>query len=253
MRRVLLTSSLLIVVAMPVVGEEISLKDGTKIVGHMTSVSADRIEVETAYGKMQLKRGDILTISFPENGAAPGNESTASASPARSVAPPIDDSLQGTQYVNRSGKFALTLPPEWKINTSLARGPQVVAALSSRDDMRFLIVSREQYTGSLESYKGLGEIQARRTLANYEELSASPITIDGKSGLLLSYRGTLPKADNLPVQFLVAVIPSGNTYTRIAVWCVEPLFHEMQPTFERILSSYHSAEPTSRSAQLSKP
>jgi hypothetical protein len=252
MRRVLLLP-LLIVAAMPVVGEEISLKDGTKIVGHMTSVSAERIEVETAYGKMQLKRSDILTISFPENGAAPSNESTASATPARSVAPPVDDSLQGTQYVNRTGKFALTLPPEWKINTNLSRGPQVVAALSSRDDMRFLIVSREQYTGSLESYRGLGEIQARRTLANYEELSAAPITIDGKSGLLLSYRGTLPKADNLPVQFLVAVIPSGTTYTRIAVWCVEPLFHEMQPTFERILSSYHSSEPVSRSAQLSKP
>lgn len=253
MRRVLVTSSLLIIAAGTVAAEEISLKDGTKIVGHMTSVSAERIEVETAYGKMQVKRGDILTISFPENGAAPSNESSASATPARNVAPVIDDSLQGTQYLNRSGKFALTLPPDWKINASLARGPQVVAALSSRDEMRFLIVSREQYNGSLESFKGLGEIQARRTLANYEELSASPITIDGKASLLLSYRGTLPKADNLPVQFLVAVIPSGTTYTRIAVWCVEPLFHEMQPTFERILSSYHSAEPATRSAQLSKP
>jgi hypothetical protein len=253
MRRVLLTSFLLMVAAMPMAAEEISMKDGTKIVGHMTAMQADRIEVETAYGKMQLKRSDILTISFPENGAAPSSESAPTATPARSVGPAIDDSLQGTQYVNRSGKFAMTLPPEWKINTNLSRGPQVVAALSSRDEMRFLIVSREQFTGSLESYKGLGEIQARRTLANYEELSASPITIDGKSSLLLSYRGTLPKADNLPVQFLVAVVPSGTTYTRIAVWCVEPLFHEMQPTFERILSSYHTAEPTSRSAQLSKP
>jgi hypothetical protein len=254
MRRAIVTSSLLMLAAGSLAAEEIALKDGTKIVGHMTSVSPDKVEVETAYGKMQLKRGDILTISFPENGAAPSNESSSSSvTPARSAAPVIDDSLQGTQYVNRTGKFGLTLPPEWKVNTTLARGPQVVATLSSRDDMRFLIVSREQYTGSLESYKGLGEIQARRTLANYEELSASPVTIDGKASLLLSYRGTLPKADNLPVQFLVAVIPSGTTYTRIAVWCVEPLFHEMQPTFERILSSYHSADAQTRSAQLSKP
>jgi hypothetical protein len=94
---------------------------------------------------------------------------------------------------------------------------------------------------------------ARKTLSNYEELSASPITIDGKQGLLVSYRGNLPKADNLPVQFLVAIIPAGNTYTRIAAWCVEPLFHETQPMFERIMGSYHSADSAARTAQLSKP
>ena len=32
--------------------EEISLRDGTKIVGHMTTISADKIEVETSYGKI---------------------------------------------------------------------------------------------------------------------------------------------------------------------------------------------------------
>jgi hypothetical protein len=60
------------------------------------------------------------------------------------------------------------------------------------------------------------------------------------------------KSNNLPVQFLVAIIPSGTTYTRIATWCVEPLFHETQPTFEKIVTSYHSdGIPTL--AQLAKP
>ena len=43
----------------PAVAEEISLKDGTKIVGHITAVTPDKIEVETSYGKMQLKRSDV--------------------------------------------------------------------------------------------------------------------------------------------------------------------------------------------------
>jgi hypothetical protein len=251
MRRVVFATSLLVAAAMPAAAEEISMKDGTKIVGRMTSLSTERIEVETAYGKMQLKRSDILTISFPENGAT--SATATSSAPAKREGSPIDDSLQGTQYVNRTGRFALTLPPEWKINPNLSRAPQTVAGLSSRDDMRFIVVSREEYTGSLESYKGLGEIQARRGLANYEELSASPITIDGRAGLLLSYRGTLPKAENLPVQFLVAIIPVGNTYTKISAWCVEPLFHETQPIFERILTSYRTADVNSRSAQVAKP
>jgi hypothetical protein len=253
MQRALFTVSLFVVAAMPAAAEEIALKDGTKIVGHMSALSADKIEVETAYGKMQLKRADVLTISFPENGAPSNSATPAPAATGKREGPAIDDSLQGTQYVNRSGKFALTLPPDWRINPNLSKAPATIAALSSRDDMRYLLVSREEYNGSLESYKGLGEIVARKSLSNYEELSASPITIDGKQGLLVSYRGNLPKADNLPVQFLVAIIPSGNTYTRIAAWCVEPLFHETQPMFERIMGSYRSAESASRSAQLAKP
>jgi hypothetical protein len=78
------------------------------------------------------------------------------------------------------------------------------------------------------------------------------VKIDGKPGLLFSFRGISTKSNNLPVQFLVAIIPSGTTYTRIATWCVEPLFHETQPTFEKIMTSYHSnGIPTL--AQLAKP
>jgi hypothetical protein len=118
--------------------------------------------------------------------------------------------------------------------------------------MRFLLVAQEQYNGSLESYKGLLELMYRKTFGSYEELSQTPVKIDGKPGLLFSFRGISTKSNNLPVQFLVAIIPSGTTYTRIATWCVEPLFHETQPTFEKIMTSYHSnGIPTL--AQLAKP
>jgi hypothetical protein len=88
-------------------------------------------------------------------------------------------------------------------------------------------------------------LQARRSLGSYEELFENAATIDGKPALLVSYRGTLTQAQNLPVQFLVAFIRSGNTYTRVVTWCVEPLFHETQPMFERIVTSYRSAVPAS--------
>ena len=56
MRRVFPILWLSLAVGLPAVGEEISLKDGTKIVGHMTALSPDKVEVETSYGKMLLKR-----------------------------------------------------------------------------------------------------------------------------------------------------------------------------------------------------
>ena len=64
MKRIIRVLLLFLAVALPAIAEEISLKDGTKIVGHMTQVTADKIEVETTYGKVQLKRSDILSINF---------------------------------------------------------------------------------------------------------------------------------------------------------------------------------------------
>lgn len=241
MRRTAASFFLLVVTAvLPAAAEEISLRDGTKIVGHMTAVTPDKIEVETSYGKIQLKRSDILTISFPENGTPAA--SAAEPAPPKPEAPKIDEALNGIQYINRTGKFTLTVPPDWIIVTDLHRTPETLTALSSRDKMRYLIVMQEEYPGSLESYKQLTLLNARRTLGNFEELAESPATIEGKSALLVFYRGTLQKGSNLPVEFLSAIIASGKTYTKVSVWCVEPLFHDMQPTFEKMLNSYHSTE-----------
>jgi len=248
-----------LVTSLQVVAEEISLKDGTKIVGHMTAVTADKVEVETAYGKMQLKRSDILTISFPENGTASTNAPGATSSGTTDTAavkkdlPKIDDVLNGTQYLNRTGKFSLTLPAEWMINPDLRRVPETLAALSSRDKMRFLLVVQEEYPGSLDSYKELSLLTARRMLGNYEELSESQVTIDGKKGMLVFYRGNLAKGNNLPVEFVSAIIASGNTYTKVTAWCVEPLFRDMQPVFEKIVNSYRSTGHASSVAASSRP
>jgi hypothetical protein len=249
MRRILSTLPLFLVFVLTAAAEEIVLKDGTKIVGRMTGVTADKIEVDTAYGKMAFKRSDILTINFPENGAGAAPDATGKKeAPAPNVN--VEESLRGTQYLNKTGKFALTLPSGWKIDPKLGHSQAMLAGLSSSDDMRFLTVTQEQFNASLEGYKGLLEFKYRKTFGGYEEISQSAVTIDGKSALLISFRGTLPQAGLPPVQYLVAIIPSGTTYTRVATWCAEPLFHETQPTFEKILSSFHYTEQaTSRASR----
>jgi hypothetical protein len=98
---------------------------------------------------------------------------------------------------------------------------------------------QEDYPGSLSSYKDLTMLAVRKNLNNFEELAVSNVTIDGKAGLLVFYRG-IPQKAGLPMAFASAIIPSGNTYTKVTIWCVEPLFHDMQPAFEKILTSYHT-------------
>jgi hypothetical protein len=249
MRRISSTLLVFLVVVLPAAAEEIVLKDGTKIVGRMTAITGDKIEIESAYGKMAFKRTDIVTINFPENGAGPAPDASAKKDTS---APNIEESLRGNQYVNKTGKFALTLPQGWRIDPNLGHSQAMLAGLSSSDEMRFLTVTQEQFNASLEGYKGLLEFKYRKTFGGYEEISQSAVTIDGKPALLISFRGTLPQAGLPPVQYLVAIIPSGTTFTRVATWCAEPLFHETQPTFEKILSSFHYTEQASPTAQASR-
>jgi hypothetical protein len=240
---------LILTAALPALAEEIVLKDGTKIVGHMTGITSEKIEVETSYGKVQLNRGDILTINFPENGSGKAPEAAA----AKQALPKIDDILTGTQYMNRTAKFSLTLPPEWVIDPNLRNSPSTLAGLASKDKMRFAMVIQEDYPGSMDSYRELTMLGARRTLTNFEELAHSNATIDGKTALLVYYRGALQKSNNLPVEFLSAFIQSGSTYTKITVWCIEPLFHDMQPAFEKIVTSYRTSGRISAAADNAKP
>jgi hypothetical protein len=249
MRRVFPILWLSMVVGLPALAEEISLKDGTKIVGHMIALSPDKVEVETAYGKMQLKRSDIVTINFPENSPNSGPESAPAKTDSLKV---VDESIQGARYLNKTGKFSLTLPQEWVINPDIRRAPETLTVLSSRDKMRFLLVMQEEYPGSLDSYKDVTMLTARGNFSTFEETEESKVTIDGKSALLVFYRG-VPKKGGLPLAFVSAIMPSGNTYTKMTAWCVEPLFRDVQPTFEKILTSYRSTGAMTAAAPSSRP
>jgi|SRR5215472_630628 len=230
-----------LVMALSASAEEITLRDGTKVEGHISGMTSDKIEVETSGGKVQLKRGDIVAISFPENSYAKSPEVGAEA---RDL-PKIDEALKGTQYVNRTAEFSLTFPRDWTMDADLHRSRSTLAVLSSKDRTRFAFVMREEYPGSLESYKEVAMLSARQTLSDFEELSESNTTIDGKAAKVVFYRGVLSKSNDLPLEFLSGIVASGNSYTKITVWCPEPLFHDMQPDFEKIVMSYHSSSQVS--------
>jgi hypothetical protein len=233
--------------------EEISLKDGTKLIGHMTAIDGDKIEVETAYGKIMVKRSDILTIVFTENGGLPPTPAVTGgvigavrprtdsviSSPVALPLPKIDETLDGSSYTNRTGNFTLKLPPDWKSAAAQRRYGSTVAYLSSADNTQFVLVAQEQYPGTLDSYKDYVMLYTRRGFDGMEELGHTAATIDGKSVMLLNYRG-MSKESKMPLQFITALIPAGDNYVKVSAWCVEPLFHDMQPKFEKILNSYHS-------------
>ena len=243
MRRLGLESVFCLAALLPsaplLVANEITLKGGTKFVGRVTSITFEKVEVETSDGRIQSKSTDPESVHFRESLSTQSTE----ANTVKADLPKIDESLHGTEYVNRTGKFSLTLPPaDWIINADLRQRPVTLAGLSSSDKTRFAIVEQKEYPGSLASFKELTMAAVRITLSNFEELSQSSVTIDGKRAILAHYRGNIPVPPNTSVEFVTAFISrSDNNFTKVTAWCAEPLFHDMQPAFEKLVTSYRSS------------
>jgi len=174
-----------------------------------------------------------------------------SATPQKDVLA-IDESLNGSQYINRTAKFSLVLPPDWIINKEVRHSPSTLAWLSTPDKRNWVGVTKEQDAGSLENFKEVFEVRARTKLTNYEKLSESSVTIDGKAAVLLSYRVAVPNNTNLHVVYLVAIVPSGITYSTVMAWCGEPGFQAMRPIFDKILRSYRGTEQASAAVASSQ-
>jgi hypothetical protein len=98
----------------PLHAEEIQLKDGTKITGKLTAISGDTFQVKTAYGDIQVPRAEVISITFPEN--QPKKDSAESK-----PRPPVDESLNGTSYKNRTANFQLAVPQGWSSLLKWAR------------------------------------------------------------------------------------------------------------------------------------
>jgi len=215
--------------------EEIVLKDGTKVVGKIVGVKGETFLVRTSYGEMRIPRSDVITINFPENQPQPEAKELR----------PIDESLEKDLYVNRTEGFRVNVPEGWISVLDSFRtdaSADVVTALSPPDRTLFFMVTPEKYEGSLNSYRGLAEIQYQTNFNEYEKVSEAEIQLDGRTGIRLVWRAK-NKENGAPLKSLVIILPYEGKMQRLSFLTVEPLFDEALPTFENILKSYATIEP----------
>jgi hypothetical protein len=218
----------------PLRAEEILLKDGTKITGKLTAISGDTFQVKTAYGDIQVPRAEVVSITFPEN--QPKKDSAESV-----VRPPVEESLNGTAYKNRTANFQLTVPQGWLLAPELRQEtPAIVASLKSPEEIYFLVVTPEKFSGTLTSYKGLAELQYQTKFKDYEKLSETSVQMDGRTGIRMIWHGKNPSANDAPLKGLVYILPYESRMLRLTFLTVEPLFDEGLPVFEKIAASYQT-------------
>ena len=234
-RRMMLALILLAFVGAAVCAEEILLKDGTKITGKITGVKDDVFQVKTSYGEIQIPRAEIVSISFPEN-------QTKDAEGA--ALPEVNESLEGTRYVNRTAKFELTVPADWKLAPAVRKqSKDIIAALAGPDEMVLLLVTPEPYSGSFTSYKALIEVNLKSNFGNFQKRSEADVTMDGQKAVKIVWTGLNNHANDAPMKSLMAMVPYEKRVVRVAFLTLEPLFDENLQVMERILATYKSLAP----------
>jgi hypothetical protein len=229
----------LVIFWLPLHAEEIQLKDGNKISGKVISLTDESFQIKTAYGNIQVPRSDIVSISFPENQTSSKNEAAT-----ESEAAVVDESLNGTTYINRTAKFQVAVPSGWISSETLRKqSKDIIAALESPDQTLFFFVTPEIFNGSLSTYRVLAETKYQMSFKDFEKLSESEVPLDGKTAIRLIWRGKNTKTNDTPLKSVVYIIPYDGRMVRLSFLTLEPLFETGLPIFERIAASYSSIKP----------
>jgi hypothetical protein len=208
-----------------VFGEEIQLKDGSKITGRITALDSTTFQIKTAYGEIHVPRTEIISIQFPENGSKKEGES-------QTTLPHLDESLDGTLYSNRTAHFQVTVPSGWVLAPELRQSPDVAAALKGADQAAFFMVTPESYAGPLSTYRVLAETQYQNKFQDYQIVSETEAKLDGRAGLRLVWKGKT-RDTSLALKFLVYIIPYDDRMVRLTFWTLDPLFDDAVPVFRK--------------------
>jgi hypothetical protein len=221
----------------PLRAEEILLKDGSKVTGKVIGVTDEVFQIKTAYGNIQVPRGEVVSIGFPENQPKSAKDATTGATP-------VDEQLLGVTYTNRTANFQLTVPRGWMTSETLrSQSKDIIAALTSPDQTLIFMVTPEKFSGTLATYQVLAENQYQTRFKDYEKISENEILLDARTGVRVIWRAKNPSAHDAPMKSVVYIVPYEGRMVRLTFITLEPLFADSLPIFEKIASSYHTATP----------
>lgn len=210
-------------------GDELKLKDGTKITGTIVGYESDSFKVETSYGFALVRRDKVASIVLSDTKkntadaktastenkkpappaksevatAAPSSKSsTSSTSSTSAVSPPpappeprIREEVEGTTYTNHAYGFRLYKPPSWQVIEGAHTLPNAVMAMGTTDETTLLVVGREPVRGSLESQAAVTERRLREIYENYRALGDERVTVAGLPAMSRRFRGTVEGRD----------------------------------------------------------
>lgn len=251
--------------SIPTRAEELSLKDGTTIVGKVIAIHGDTFTIQTSFSKMEIPRAQILSIRFSENQA----EGQTTAPVTTAALKSVNQSISGTTYANATGHFTLDVPGGWQSNDELARKTSgAIGALTGTDHHEMILIQTLPDKGSAKEEVQILDSSFQNTFQGFEKLDESPIQVDGVEGDTLSFRaliavgnvraqaGTDEPADTTvktPIRYFVVILPEPGQMLMLMCAAPEALYPQFEPAFKNIINSFHSTATKDGTASPAKP
>ncbi len=253
--------------------EEITLKNGQKIVGKIVGYDNDMFRVETEYGFALVKKDSILSVNFETGGkkegrggkgdrkvtgAAPAATTPSEAAPAKLEIPPsvppapvsrpldqplpaqIQEHLQGNQYINDTFHFGLYKPSDWKTFEGVSRETRsAIVAFGTEDEQTVVFVDRQVWSGPPVLNADRADARLRQTYQEYQKISETSIEVDHHPAVRRVFKGVLDGAEwhGISVHFA-----RGNMVFGIIGLTSAEDFQFQQALFNKIIGSFHFLE-----------
>lgn len=187
----------------PAQADELRLKDGTKVIGTIVGFEDNSFKVQTSYGFALVRRDVVASITLSEppkelpKAAQPAPARTEPPPPPRpEPPPPIREEVQGNAYTNHTYGFRMYKPPSWRLIEGARKLlPNAVVAMGTADETTLFVVSREPFTGTLETYVAATSRRLRGTYENFRALEEKKLAIAGQPAIQQRFRGSVEDHD----------------------------------------------------------
>ena len=187
----------------------------------------------------------VLLLAFEAH--APGSQQATAPPAASPPTSPIQQSIQGTTYENKTARFTLTVPKDWQVSDLLANQvPGLVGTLAAPGLSAAIMVQRYFVPGPKVGAEIL-DSRFRAGFRDYRKLAEGPLKVDGKDSYFFIYRALFPFGPpeantQRPAKLLVVLIPDGESVLGFSCQAPETEFEKFKPVFDKIVGSYKSSK-----------
>jgi hypothetical protein len=113
-----------------------------------------------------------------------------------SHAPPMQELVRGTLYVNQTYGFQMYKPPTWQVIKGAQNElPNAIGALGTEDQSTLLVIGRDPMKDSLEAQAAKRERTLREVYENYRPIGKKQMTIAGLPAIEERFYGSLDGHD----------------------------------------------------------
>ena len=201
-------------------GETVLLVDGTKLRGRLVALDEEGMTIETAEGKREVARGDLICVAF-----ADWVELNAFG-------------VRDNDYINYEHGFRFRLPPRpWHVEY---RNPQLGvegALLEAYDSNRalYLVVASERLALNLEQAKAALVSVQQQNVPGFRLVEETRVQASGQPAYKLVFTANVGGMD---FQYQMVIVVNQGIIFRILAWTMGENYDALEEAMEPLVEGF---------------